>query len=85
MAAVGSNNTPRFSSTSRRAFTNWLGNSALSWLSNVARSRTVPVVWSISLSTVVSAPDASLRFMSRSYASTASVCPARIFCSTVGN
>ena len=53
-------------STSSRALTNWLGNSMLSSFSNIALSRTVPVVASTWLSMAISLPVASLVLKSRS-------------------
>ena len=55
---------------SRRALTNWLGNSSLPLFSKTALSLTVPVVGSIWLSTVNRYPVAIFRFPSRSHAST---------------
>ena len=70
MAADGTITASRLTSTRRRAFTNWLGNSSLSLLENTALSLTVPVVGSIWLSDVSRYPVASFCFNSRSYAST---------------
>ena len=50
-------------SSSRRALTNWLGNRRLSVLGNTALSRTVPVVGSIWLSMVSSAPVGSFSLL----------------------
>lgn len=79
---------PCLTSSSRRAFTNWFGKSASSTFGNSALSLTVPVVGSISLSIVKSAP-AAIRFFSlRSHASTMSGGPAsrasRNRCTTAG-
>ena len=52
MAAAGTTVAACLTSNRRRAFTNWLGNSDWSAFGNMALSRTVPVVWSIWLSTV---------------------------------
>ena len=47
MAAAGTTVLLFRTSNSKRAFTNWLGQRALSLLSNTALSFPVPVVWSI--------------------------------------
>jgi len=70
MAGVGTSTAWRIVSTSTRAFTNWLGYSALSLLSNCALILIVPVVGSIVLSTASSVPRASRCVRFRSYAST---------------
>ena len=73
-------------SASSCALTNWLGNNALSALSNIARSFTVPVVVSIWLSTVASVPVASCVVLLRSNAVTGRVAPAAsrfITCGTI--
>src|SRR5579863_9730369 len=62
-------------STRRRIFTNWLGNSLPSVLSNMARSLTVPVVGSTTLSTVASLPLAIWVVWLRSQASTSRTAP----------
>ncbi len=76
---------PARSSSTSRIFTNWFGNSAPSRLSNTALAFTVPVVVSISLSTVSSVPVPSLVACERSYASATSLRPLRTSRSTSGN
>ncbi len=75
-AAEGTSTTPFSVSTTMRTFTNWLGKSFTSALGNCAFSFTVPVVRSIWLSTVTSAPVASRFLLSRSHASTGGLSPA---------
>ena len=72
MATVGTITTSRRVSTSRRAFTNWLGKRALSSLGKRALRRTVPVVGSTWLSMAARAPRAMRFRRSRSQASTGS-------------
>ena len=67
-------------STSSCAFTNWLGNSALSLLGKMAFNFSVPVVVSITLSSVNSEPLANFVVWSRSNTSTFSFCPFRSCC-----
>ena len=77
MAATGTTMASFTVSTSRRTLTNWLGNSASSALSNMARSFTVPVVVSIWLSVVASLPWPSWFFCARSSAVTGRMAPSR--------
>ena len=85
IAADGTATTPLRVSTTMRTFTNWLGKSLPSLLGNCAFSRTVPVVTSIWLSVVMSAPLASRFFCSRSHASTGGFSPAFSRASTRGS
>ena len=69
-------------------FTNWFGKSCSSLLSNTARSFSVPVVVSSSLSTVCNLPDASTVVLLRSKASTpraSPLCTRRISAGTLSS
>src|ERR1051325_3687708 len=83
-AALRMVTTPLRVSSSMRALTNWFGNSARSALGNFALSFTVPVVTSITLSTVRSSPAPSLTRNPRSQASTESLALPFMRCRTAG-
>ena len=82
MAATGATTTSVSVFTSSSALTNSFGNSASSALAKLARSLTVPVVVSTSLSTLSSVPVAIVVWSVRLRAVTVSVRPARICCHT---
>ena len=84
MAATGTTTASFTVSASRRTFTNWLGNSDSSVLSKMARSFTVPVVRSITLSVVSSRPTASSFFCERSSTRTSRFSPVFSRCRTSG-
>ncbi len=76
MAATGTTVASLTVSTSSRTLTNWLGNRLSSLLSKMARSLTVPVVVSMTLSVVSSLPTPSSVFCARSSTRASSAAPA---------